>query len=123
MGAEVPELRLGGAREIGEGVQRRPPPTWGLTTRGALAGGITGLVSAVTLVFLSRSVWVDVLGFESPVFPWEQPALFAMRAAFLAAYLFSKLDATARARSEIEAFGDQYVRAQTGCGAAAAAKH
>jgi len=95
----------------------------GLTTRGALAGGITGLVSAVTLVFLSRSVWVNVFGFKSPVFPWEQPALFAMPAAFLAAYLFSKLDATARARSEIEAFDDQYVRAQTGYGAAAATKH
>ena len=95
----------------------------GLTTRGAVAGGVTGLVSAVTLVFLSKSVWVNVLGNKAPLFPWDQPALFAMPAAFLAAFVFSKLDATARARAEQEAFEDQYVRAQTGYGAAAAAKH
>jgi len=95
----------------------------GLTTRGALAGGITGLVSAVTLVFLSKSVWVNVLGNAKAVFPYEQPALFAMPAAFLAAYVFSKLDASERAKAEIEAFEDQYVRAQTGFGAAGASKH
>jgi cation/acetate symporter len=95
----------------------------GLTTRGALAGGITGLVSAVTLVFLSKSVWVNVLGNARAVFPYEQPALFAMPAAFLAAYVFSKLDASERAKAEIEAFEDQYVRAQTGFGAAGASKH
>jgi len=87
----------------------------GLTTRGAL--------SAVTLVFLSKSVWVNVLGNARPVFPYEQPALFAMPAAFLAAYVFSKLDASERAKAEIEAFEDQYVRAQTGFGAAGASKH
>jgi cation/acetate symporter len=95
----------------------------GLTTRGAVAGGVTGLVSAVTLVFLSKSVWVNVLGNLRPVFPYEQPALFAMPAAFLAAYVFSKLDASERAKAEIEAFEDQYVRAQTGFGAAGASKH
>ncbi|HET8540832.1 MAG TPA: cation/acetate symporter ActP [Anaeromyxobacter sp.] len=95
----------------------------GLTTRGAVAGGVTGLVSAVTLVLLSKSVWVNVLGNKAPIFPWDQPALFAMPAAFLAAFVFSKLDATARAKTEMDAFDDQYVRAQTGFGAAAAAKH
>jgi cation/acetate symporter len=95
----------------------------GLTTRGALAGGITGLVTAVGLVLLSRSVWVNVFGYATPIFPWEQPALFAMPAAFLAAYVFSKLDASARARAEIEAFDDQWVRAQTGFGASGASKH
>jgi cation/acetate symporter len=95
----------------------------GLTTRGALAGGITGLLSAVTLVFLSRSVWVNVLGNLKPLFPYEQPALFAMPAAFLAAYAFSRLDASERAKAEIEAFEDQFVRAQTGFGAAGASKH
>jgi cation/acetate symporter len=95
----------------------------GLTTRGALAGGITGLISAVSLVFLSKSVWVNVLGNARAVFPYEQPALFAMPAAFLAAYVFSKLDASERAKAEIEAYEDQYVRAQTGFGAAGASKH
>jgi cation/acetate symporter len=95
----------------------------GLTTRGALAGGITGLVSAVGLVLLSKSVWVNVFGNARPIFPYEQPALFAMPAAFLAAWLFSTLDASARAATEKEAFEDQWVRAQTGYGAAGAAKH
>jgi cation/acetate symporter len=95
----------------------------GLTTRGAIAGGITGLISAVGLVFLSKSVWVNVLGNAKPIFPWEQPALFAMPAAFLAAYVFSKLDASDRATAEKEAFEDQWVRAQTGFGAAGASKH
>ncbi|MCB1850334.1 MAG: cation acetate symporter [Gammaproteobacteria bacterium] len=95
----------------------------GLTTRGALAGGSLGLLSAVALVVLSKSVWVTVLGYAEPIFPYTQPALFSMPIAFLAAILVSKLDNSAEARSEREAFGDQFVRAQTGVGAATAAVH
>jgi cation/acetate symporter len=95
----------------------------GLTTRGALVGGYGGLVSAVVLVLLSKSVWVNVLGYAKPIFPYEQPALFAMPMAFLLAIVVSKIDASARARAEQEAFEDQYVRAQTGFGAAAASNH
>jgi cation/acetate symporter len=43
--------------------------------------------------------------------------------AFFMAFLVSKLDTSARAAGEIAAFEDQYVRAQTGYGAAAASKH
>jgi cation/acetate symporter len=43
-----------------------------------------------------------------------------MPVAFLLAFVFSKSDSSARARSEIEAFDDQYVRSQTGFGSAAA---
>ncbi len=95
----------------------------GLTTRGALAGGYLGLFSAVALVVLSKSVWVDVLGFASPIFPYTQPALFSMPLAFLATFIVSRLDSSAAAKSEIDAFEDQYVRAQTGVGAATAAAH
>ena len=95
----------------------------GLTTRGALFGGYGGLVSAVVFVVLSKSVWVDVLGNKAALFPYTQPALFAMPIAFLLAYLFSKSDSSVRAGQEIEAFEDQYVRAQTGFGASGAAKH
>jgi cation/acetate symporter len=86
----------------------------GLTTRGALMGGYGGLGSAVLLVLFSKSVWVDVLGYETAVFPYTQPALFAMPIAFLLAYTFSKTDVSARGRREIEAFDDQDVRAETG---------
>ena len=95
----------------------------GLTTKGAMAGGYLGLFSAVTFVVLSKSVWVDVLGFASPIFPYTQPALFSMPLAFLATILVSKMDNSAEAKAEIEAFEDQYVRAQTGVGAATAASH
>lgn len=95
----------------------------GLTTRGALWGGYGGLLSAVAFVVLSKSVWVDVIGNKVAVFPYTQPALFAMPIAFLLAYIFSKSDSTVRANAEIEAFEDQYVRAQTGFGASGAAKH
>ncbi len=95
----------------------------GLTTRGALWGGYGGLVSAVIFVVLSKSVWVDVLGNASALFPYTQPALFAMPIAFLLAYIMSKSDSSVRAQAEIEAFEDQYVRAQTGFGAASASNH
>jgi cation/acetate symporter len=95
----------------------------GLTTRGALAGGYTGLFSAVFFVLFSKSVWVTVLGNARPLFPYDQPALFAMPLAFAAAILVSRADASARARAESLAFEDQYVRAQTGFGATAASKH
>ncbi|HMX16004.1 MAG TPA: cation acetate symporter [Rhodocyclaceae bacterium] len=95
----------------------------GLTTRGALAGGYSGLVSAVLLVVFSKSVWVTVLGNPKALFPYDQPAIFAMPIAFGMAFLVSKLETGARARAEIEAFEDQYVRAQTGFGAAKAAAH
>ena len=95
----------------------------GLTTRGALAGGIAGLISAVTLVILSNAVWVVVLNNPKPIFPYEQPALFSMTLAFLVTIIVSKLDSSASASAERDAFEDQYVRSQTGIGAAAAAKH
>ena len=95
----------------------------GLTTRGALIGGIVGLVSAVTLVILSKAVWVVVLGNKTPIFPYEQPALFSMPLAFFFTWLFSVTDKSVAAKKEIEAFDDQYVRSQTGIGAAGASAH
>ncbi len=95
----------------------------GLTTRGALFGGYGGLVTAVSLVVFSKSVWVDVLHNAAPLFPYTQPALFAMPVAFFLAYVFSKSDSSARAQKEIVAFEDQYVRGQTGFGASSASNH
>jgi cation/acetate symporter len=94
----------------------------GLTSRGALFAGYGGLISSVALVVLSKSVWVDVLGNAQAIFPYSQPALFAMPLAFLLAYLFSRSDTSARARSEMDAFDDQYMRAQTGYGAVGASR-
>ncbi len=95
----------------------------GLTTRGAVWGSVAGLVSAVLIVVLSKAVWVTVLGNKDPIFPYEQPAIFSMPIAFFFAWLGSTLDTSAQAAQEKEAFEDQYVRAQTGFGAAGAASH
>ncbi|NQD56754.1 cation acetate symporter [Pseudomonas sp. CM25] len=95
----------------------------GLTTRGALAGGYVGLLSAMGFVVFSKLVWVDVLNFAEPLFPYTQPALFSMPLAFLLAYAVSRLDRTARAKAERAAFADQFVRGQTGLGASGAVDH
>ncbi|ARJ68062.1 cation acetate symporter [Magnetospirillum sp. ME-1] len=95
----------------------------GLTTKGALWGGIAGLVSAVTCVVLSKTVWVAVLGNAAPIFPYEHPALFSMTFAFAVTILVSKLDGSETAKAEKALFDDQYVRAQTGIGAASASNH
>ena len=51
------------------------------TTRAAVAGGITGLVTTISLVVLGPAVWVNVLGNAQPVFPSGYPALYSMVAA------------------------------------------
>jgi len=95
----------------------------GLTTRGAIIGGYAGLVAAVLLVVLSKSVWVTVLGNAKAIFPYDQPALFSMPLAFLLTYIFSKLDNSPEGNAERAMFDDQYVRAQTGFGASEASSH
>jgi cation/acetate symporter len=94
-----------------------------LTTRGALAAGYGGLTAAVVLVVLSKSVWVTVLGYAEPIFPYDQPALFAMPLAFFLGYVFSITDTSERAGKERLAYTDQWVRAQTGFGADGAVSH
>ncbi len=95
----------------------------GLTTRGALWGGYGGVVSAVLCVLFSQSVWVTVLGFEKALFPYTQPALFAMPIAFGLAYIMSVTDNSLSAAEEKELWKDQYVRAQTGFGSSGSSKH
>jgi cation/acetate symporter len=95
----------------------------GLTTRGALCGGLAGLIGSVVLVILSPAVWKSVLGNPAAIFPYDHPALVTMPLAFLVAYAVSRLDRSAAAAAERAAFGEQYVRAQTGLGAAAASAH
>jgi len=73
----------------------------GLTTKGAMAGGYLGLFSAVTFVVLSKSVWVDVLGFASPIFPYTQPALFSLPLALLSTLLFANMDNPPKAKPAV----------------------
>ncbi len=94
-----------------------------MTTRGAFFGGFLGLIAAVVMVVLSKTVWVDVLHNPAPLFPYADPALFSMPIAFIGIFLFSLLDRSAQAQAEESAFPAQYVRSQTGLGATGAAAH
>ncbi|MBV2194313.1 MAG: cation acetate symporter, partial [Azonexus sp.] len=95
----------------------------GLTTRGALWGGIAGLVSSVGLVVLSPTVWVKILGNKTAIFPYDHPAIVSMTLAFFVTWLLSVTDKSARAAKEAEAYEEQYIRAQTGLGASGAHAH
>ena len=95
----------------------------GTTTLGAFVGGILGLISSVAGVVLSKAVWVSTLGYKEAIFPYDNPALFSMPIAFIGIWLFSKLDASKRAQQEEKAFDAQYIRSETGIGAATANVH
>lgn len=87
-----------------------------LTTRGAMVGGWLGLLTAVLLMILGPTVWVQVLGHASPVYPYEYPALFSMLVAFIGTWLFSITDRSAQGATERQRFHAQFVRSQTGFG-------
>ena len=85
-----------------------------LTTRGALAGGYSGLATALVLVLLGPTVWVTLLGFDKPIFPYAYPTLFAMLANLTFAFLFSVSDKSHRASTETGSFDAQWIRSEIG---------
>lgn len=95
----------------------------GLTTRGAVVGGFTGLLLALVLIVLGPTVWVSVLHHESAIFPYGNPAIFSIPAAFIVAWLVSVLDKSKQADEDKAGFEAQYVRSMTGIGAAEASDH
>ncbi|MGY2485132.1 cation acetate symporter [Cupriavidus sp. CP313] len=88
----------------------------GLTTRGAVLGGMMGLITAVVLTILSPTVWVQVLGHASAIYPYEYPALFSMLVAFAGIYVFSVTDRSARGAWERAAYQNQRVACELGIG-------
>ena len=95
----------------------------GTTTRGAFIGGFIGLITAVVLTILSKSIWVDIFHNAEALFPYKSPALFSVTAGFVGIWLFSLLDSSAQAAREKLAYDAQEVRSETGIGAAAASEH
>ena len=94
-----------------------------LTTRGAMIGGWMGLVSAVGLMILGPTIWVQILGHEKAIYPYEYPALFSMLIAFAGIWFFSVTDKSKAAEDERALFFPQFVRSQTGLGASGAVSH
>ncbi|VVP60011.1 Cation/acetate symporter ActP [Pseudomonas fluorescens] len=95
----------------------------GLTTRGAVLGSLSGLVSAIVLLVLSPAVWVNVMHHDKALFPYSNPALFSMSLAFFSAWLFSVTDTSPRAALERGRYLAQFIRSMTGIGATGASKH
>ncbi len=94
-----------------------------LSTRGAVVGGFIGLASAVLLIVLGPTVWVDVLKHKEALFPYKNPAIFSITLAFFSTWLVSILDTSESAKREHAAFLPQFIRSMTGIGAEAASKH
>ncbi len=94
-----------------------------LTTRGAVIGGSLGLLTALVLVVIGPTVWVDAFHFEQALFPYKYPAIFSVSVAFIGIWFFSITDKSATAKAEEAAFDAQFVRSQTGIGISAAAEH
>jgi len=84
------------------------------TTTGAVASMITGLVLSVVLIILSKTVWVDILKNPAPIFPYKNPAIISMTAAFIVGIIVSLFTKEPEAE---EKFEEMKVRKYLGIGA------
>ena len=81
------------------------------TTQGAVASMITGLGLAIILIFLSPTIWVDVLHHSRALFPLKNPGLFSMAGSFLVGILVSRFTHDLQAE---EKFAEETVRSCIG---------
>lgn len=86
----------------------------GFTSKGAIYGGYSGLLLALTLIILGPNVWVKVMGFEHAIFPYAYPTLFSMGICFLFCWFFSITDKSEQSAIERDAFPAQLMRSQLG---------
>src|SRR5512138_541792 len=84
------------------------------TTNGAVWSILVGAISSITMILLSKTVWVDVLHFEKAIFPMKNPAIFSMAAAFAAGILVSLATTEKEAQ---EKFEEEKIRTYLGVGA------
>jgi cation/acetate symporter len=84
------------------------------TTMGAVWSILVGAFSSITMILLSKTVWVDVLKFQKEIFPMKNPAIFSMTAAFAVGILVSLLTPEKEAQ---EKFEDEKLRTYLGVGA------
>ncbi len=79
--------------------------TWkNLTTNGAYYGGAIGLFTTISLVILSPTIWVEVLGFQNAIFPYKYPAIFTVSITFISIILISLNDKECNKTENIEKF-------------------
>jgi cation/acetate symporter len=86
----------------------------GLTTKGTTASIVVGAFSAILLIILSPTIMVDILKYETAIFPLKNPAMISIPASFLTAWIVS----LGSRESEAEAkFEREKLRSYLGVGA------
>jgi cation/acetate symporter len=95
----------------------------GLTTRGAVLGGYTGIFGSIGLLIIGPTVWTKVLGMGPAIFPYDFPTFVVLPAVLIVAYIASVTDNSESGKKEKAAFDAQMIRAETGLGAEAGASH
>jgi cation/acetate symporter len=95
----------------------------GLTTRGAVLGGYTGIIGSIGLLIIGPTVWTKVLGMGPAIFPYDFPTFVVLPTVLVVAYVASITDNSESGKKEREAYDAQLIRAETGLGAEAASVH
>jgi cation/acetate symporter len=95
----------------------------GLTTRGAVLGGYTGIFGSIGLLLIGPTVWTKVLNMGPAIFPYDFPTFVVLPAVLIVAYIVSVTDSSESAKKERAAYDAQMVRAETGLGAEAGVSH
>jgi cation/acetate symporter len=72
------------------------------------------LIVVVALIILSKTVWVNVFGNETAIYPYDYPTLFSVSAAFLVTIVVSMSDRSDRASIDRAGYGEQLVRSEIG---------
>jgi cation/acetate symporter len=93
----------------------------GLTTRGAVMGGYTGIIGSIGLLIIGPTVWTKVLSMGPAIFPYDFPTFVVLPAVLIVAYIASVTDKSESANKERAAYDAQMIRAETGLGAEAGA--
>ena len=95
----------------------------GLTTRGAVLGGYTGIFGSIGLLIIGPTVWTKVLDMGPAIFPYDFPTFVVLPAVLIVSFLASVTDGSKSAAAERAAFDAQKIRSETGLGAEVAASH
>ncbi len=89
----------------------------GLTTRGAVIGGYTGIIGSIGLLIVGPTVWTTILKMGPALFPYDFPTFVVLPLVLVVAYIASVTDKSESAKKERAAFDAQMIRAETGLGA------
>ena len=85
-----------------------------LTTNGAFYGGFIGLILAIVLVILGPTIWVEILKFDKPIFPYKYPALFSVLSAFISIVIISLFQRKKTELKNDEKFNIMTIKSFTG---------